>query len=476
MLYYGITACVVSLIAFCLLRPRAKVLIAFFVMTSCFDLVPRILFKVDVWDVGAVLLLIAWLQLALGKIKAPASTASYVVLLKVVVGWMVVCLLWSVLIYDYPLLNTVKASRQMIIGVLSFFVFRKLFAVDEGAYDFFMKTLYITTFALLPICLLQFVLHKQILFGLYREYGDVTRSLPVFLPLSLLHLWVIISKFLTASRIAIHEFMYAGMVVAVMVITFTRGIYLTSLFALGVMLLTLALKKSPSNIRLNFVGVQTFFFMLTLCGAVAYSAGYADKAIDRFNSAVDLVFEQKTKTNERNQDTYTGRLGIVKERFMLVLEHNPVVGYGFIHEDNVPSALKAKLRYGSVIYTPEYVERYKAGYPYVLAFHSADIGWADIIINTGIIGLALWLCLFAAFVGNFYMTARVAQAQYYNARLGHFLQISVGILLMFESNTFVSLVQIPAFMLAGYWYCEKRQPELLSGNSPASMQVASASM
>src|SRR6185437_3977676 len=131
----------------------------------------------------------------------------------------------------------------------------------------------------------------------------------------------------------------------------------------------------------------------------------------------------------------------------------PVVGYGFIHEDNVPSALKAKLRYGSVIYTPEYVERYKAGYPYVLAFHSADIGWADIIINTGIIGLALWLCLFAAFVGNFYMTARVAQAQYYNARLGHFLQISVGILLMFESNTFVSLVQIPAFMLAGYWYC-----------------------
>ena len=127
MLYYGIAAGMVGLIAFGMLSPRIKVLIAFFVMTSCFDLVPRILFKIDVWDVGAILLLIAWFQLALFKTKVSTSTVGYVVILRVILGWMVLCLLWSVLIYEYSVLNSLKASRQMIIGVFSFFVFKELF-------------------------------------------------------------------------------------------------------------------------------------------------------------------------------------------------------------------------------------------------------------------------------------------------------------------------------------------------------------
>lgn len=477
MLYYGIAAGTVGLIAFGMLSPRIKVLIAFFVMTLCFDLVPRILFKIDVWDVGAILLLIAWFQLALLKPKVSTSTIGYVVVLRVILGWMTLCLLWSVLIYEYPVLNSLKASRQMIIGVFSFFVLKELFTVDEGAYGFFMKALYAATFALLPICLVQFVLHKPLLFGLYREYGDVTRSLPVFLPLVLLYVWIIVSKVVTAARISMHELLYAGMAVAVTVLTFTRGIYLSVLFVFSVMLFTLALKKSPVNIKLNFIVVPIFFILFMLCGVGLYFSGYADKVIERFTSAVELVLGQTAKTNTNNEDTFTGRLGIAKERFMLVFAHNPVIGYGFMHEDDVPRALRARLEYGSVIYTPEYVERYKAGYPYVLALHSADIGWADIMVNTGFVGLALWLVLCAVFIANFYTTARRTPAAYYHARLAHFLQIVVGILLMFESNTFVNLVHIPAFMLAGYWYCANGQPELQSDSVlVASTEVAFASM
>ena len=182
MLYYAIPGGALCLIGFCLLPPRVKVLIAFFVMTSCFDLVPRILFRIDVWDVGAILLLIAWLQLSLRKTLVPASTIGYVVGLRIILGWMTLCLLWSILIYEYPGLNSVKASRQMIIGVLSFFVFKELFTVDKGAYEFFNRELYVATFVLLPVCQVQFVLHKPILFGLSCEYGDVTRSLQAFLP------------------------------------------------------------------------------------------------------------------------------------------------------------------------------------------------------------------------------------------------------------------------------------------------------
>lgn len=272
-----------------------------------------------------------------------------------------------------------------------------------------------------------------------------------------------------------HEVLYAGMAVAVTVLTFTRGVYLVVLFVFGVMIFTLALRKTPGDIKLNWVAVPVLSLLLSLCGTGLYVSGHADKIVERFTSAVELVLEQKTKANKDNADTYTGRLGIAKERFMLVLEHNPLIGYGFIHEDDVPRALRAKLKYGSVIYTPYYIERYREGYPYVLALHSADIGWADIMISTGFVGLALWMLLFAVFVKHFYTTARRTSAAYYHARLAHFLQFVVGILLMFESNTFVNLVQIPAFILAGYWYCSNEQPEpQLEAVLAAPMEVAPA--
>ncbi|TKB92107.1 MAG: hypothetical protein E8D40_07870 [Nitrospira sp.] len=476
MLYYAIAGGLLGLIGFCVLPPRIKVLIAFVVMTSCFDVTPRIIAGIDVWDIGALLLLIAWGQLALFHRKTPGSRVSYVVVLQLLVGWMGLCLLWSVLIYDYPALNSVKASRQMILGVLSFFVFRKLFVLDDGAYEFLMKALYLATFGLLPVCLTQFALHQPILFGLYRAYDDVTRSLPVFLPVVLLFVWMILSKVLTATRISVHELVYVGMAIAITVLTFTRGIYLVVLFVFGVMLVTLAIKKSPESIRLNFVVAPMMLILFLVGGAGLYFGGYAEKVIERFTSAVELVVGEKAATKTKNEDTYTGRLGIAKERFRLVLAHNPVVGYGFIHEDDVPRSLRTKLKYGSVIYTPEYVERYKAGYPYVLAFHSADIGWADIMINTGCVGLALWGLLFAALIKNFYATARRTSTAYYHARLAHFLQILVGLLLMVESNTFVSLVQIPALMLAGYWYCAKGQGALHSAHTAtAPMDVIPAS-
>lgn len=64
---------------------------------------------------------------------------------------------------------------------------------------------------------------------------------------------------------------------------------------------------------------------------------------------------------------------LVKERFELVAEHNPIIGYGFIHEDNISKTLRNSLKYESVIYTPEMVRKYQYGHPYVLALFSADI-------------------------------------------------------------------------------------------------------
>lgn len=454
MLYVELTMGVAGLIAFLFLRPRVKVLIAFFIMTSCFDLAPNIIFNRSLWDVGAVLLMIAWCQLAFSEAENSFPSPRYVTLIRIYIGWMFLCLAWSILIYQYPVLNTLKASRQMVIGFLSFFVFRRLFIVDQSAFEFLMKSSYVATFVLLPIVLLQHFLGKPLLFGLQREYGDVIRSLPIFLPIVLMHFWIIASRALAAEKLAKHEVLYAGMAIGVTVFTYTRGIYATVLLIFGVLLLTLAYDR-----RLNVERSVGYFVLAVFCVTVLAIGGYADRVTERFASGVDLLLMQKSQANERNQDTYTGRLALAKERFEMVARHNPIIGYGFIHEENVPEALRNKLQYGSVVNTPEYKELYAYGHSYVLALHSADIGWADIIINTGIFGLTLWLLFFILFVWNYYRTARLTDEQYYHVRLAFLLQTMVGALLMFESHTFVSHVEIAMFMLAGCWYCAYAQPE-----------------
>lgn len=459
MLYYAILAGVGGLIGFLLLRPRVKVLIAFFVMTSCFDLAPRLILNKDIWDLGAVLLLLAWVQLLLMKRRSAVTKASYITLLRVFIGWMAVCLVWSILIYGYQVLDTVKASRQMIIGFFSFFIFLRLFSVDPRAFDFFKKALYIGTYLLLPITIAQYAIGRQLLFGLTVEYDQVLRALPVFLPISLLYFWFIVSKLFTGERVITHEFMYAAMVIVVTALTFTRGIYFAALSAGGLMLATLA-KENRLNTRhaVIWLSLSAITLSLLLLG------GFGGRVISRLVSGLDIVTSGVSKSKQGGEDTFTGRLALTKERLEMVAEYNPLVGYGFIHEEKVPNALRAKLKHGSVIYSPEYVQKYQYGHPYVLALHSADIGWADIIVNTGIVGLILFVAILGAFATNYYTTTKSSDSSVYQLRLAFLLQIISLVLLMFNGNPFVVLVQIPSLMLAGYAYCNLAQQVIRPGN------------
>jgi len=131
-------------------------------------------------------------------------------------------------------------------------------------------------------------------------------------------------------------------------------------------------------------------------------------------------------------DTFTGRLALARERFSLVTDENPVVGYGFIQERNVPSDLRAKLRFGSVVDTPDYQARYAVGLPYVLALLSVDIGWADVIVKTGLVGLGLFAMLI-------YVNLRRAPEQRQHPEflfdVALYVQFFVSSLLMFASDS-----------------------------------------
>lgn len=449
MVLYGISVGILAASIFVFLSPRHKALLAFVVMTSCFDLAPRHVLNKDIWDLGAIMLFITFLHLLFVKTERRQRTTSYLLPLQIFIGWMFVCLLWSVGFYEYPLLDTLKASRQMILGYLSFFVFKKLFESDPVAYPFMMKSLFVTSFIVLPIGLIQYIIQTPLLFGLQREYGEVTRWLPIFLPIALLNFWIIVSKLLTADKVKIHEWFYLGMVMIVIALTYTRGIYLSVLLVLGVMIVTLQLHN-----KLSAGAVGGAVLLGIFCITVLLSGGFLKRTVERFSSGIDIILSPNSgKNNKLDADTFSGRLALAKERLELVTAYNPVVGYGFIHENNVPRALRAQLKHGSIITTDEYVEKYRNGHPFVISLYSSDIGWADVIIKTGLVGLALLLIFLLAFNVSYYRTTKFRDDDYYHAQLGFFLQMLFGTVLMFESNTFVDNVHITSFMIAGAWYC-----------------------
>lgn len=445
---YVTIAGILGLCAFLLLSPRVKTLVAFFLMTGCFDLAPRLIFNKDIWDLGAVLLLLSWLQILSMKRTTAVASAGYITTLRLFIGWMAICLVWSIVGYEYSALDAVKTSRQMLIGFLSFFIFLRLFSVDPYAFDFFKKALYIGTYLLLPVVIIQYFLGRQLLFGLTVEYEDVLRTLPIFLPISLLYFWATLSRILSGKRVAIHELFYSVMVAVVIALTFTRGIYFAVLSTGGLMLLTLANEK-----RLHLKQLIAWSIVMIVSVSMLLLGGFGDKVLKRLASGIDIVASGDSTSKQGGEDTFSGRLALTKERLELALGHNPFLGYGFLHEDKVPNALRAKLKHGSVIYSPEYVQKYQYGHPYVLALHSADIGWADIIVNTGIIGLALFLTMLGSFAINYYRTNKSSTLPVYYVRLAFFLQITTLTILMFNGNPFIVNVQVPSLMLAGYAFC-----------------------
>ena len=268
----------------------------------------------------------------------------------------------------------------MIIGYLSLFVFYGLFKIDGKSFLFFINWLYRITYLLLIVSIIQYLLNISILNGYLRGYNGVIRYIPIFLPICFVYFWQVVYKLLNAIKVNTHEYLYSCMLVFVTATTYTRGIYFSTTFVFMIMLIILALEK-----RVKIYRFATLFSITVLIVGLVISSGFADRIIERFISGIGIIISDSSSKNQYD-DTFTGRIKLVQERLALVSEHNPLFGYGFIHEENISDSFRKKLKHGSVIYKPEYIEKYRYGYPYVFALRSADIGWADVIINTGVIG------------------------------------------------------------------------------------------
>jgi len=343
----------------------------------------------------------------------------------------------------------------MLVGYLSFFIFLRFFETHTLQFERLLNELYWLTLVLLMVCVAQFVFRKQILFGLYREYGTVMRFLPIMLPFCLLHTWRILSKALRLSPISWHQGLYAALSVGVLILTFTRGLYFAFLAALAVGIVVLAFKG-----RLKAAGVVATSITLAIALGVVGALGGLELASARLKSGAEILTAKPSAGFGRDADTFTGRLRLAEERFVMVAERNPIVGYGFLNEDNVWPQLRNSLKAGSIIYSPAMVEAYRFGHPYVLALHSADISWGDLALNTGFVGVAIFLIFVAAILVNYLRNEVASEMDNADWRFAFFAQILVTLISTLNGNPIIVNVQIFAFMLAGLAFTSARKREL----------------
>jgi hypothetical protein len=461
-----VSLAIVGFMVFLFAQPKVKALISFFLMMQLFNIGPSELFGMYVWDYGAILMLITAGEISLRRPAAEPENHGYIVALRIFLGWLLICFLWSLLIYQYPAMHTIKNARSMIVGYSMTLIFIRLFSVQPDSFAFLMKWLYRLTFVLMPVFVLQYVLKRPLLFAPVNDYEGALRAIPVFWPFCLLNFWIILVKFLSSERLAIHEALYAVLALVTVALTYTRGIYLGTLFTTGVLAWTMSRDHKLRASSAFGAGVAVMILIAALL-----VSGVAQKVAGRAASGLQLLSSSESTTRDAKNDTFNGRLGLAAERFSLAWAQNPLVGYGFIHEEDVSSDLRSSLKYGTPLggtaADPTAFSRYDSDGHYTLGFYTADIAWADIVISTGCVGALLLVAVILSVVFGHYRDRDGIHPMGYGVRLALFLQFVMTFLLMFDGDSFYGNVHIPAFFLAGYSLTRGRRQRVVASAASA---------
>lgn len=441
---------IAGFVLFLVLKPKVKALIAFFLMMQFMDIAPNILFGMYVWDYGAMLMLVIGVEVFLRRPVVPPAKHAYMTVLWVFLAWLTICFFWSLLVYRYPIGHTIKSARYMVLGYFMTPIFVRLFSVDPSAFEFLMKWIYRMTLVLMPVIVLQYVLQRPLLFGLVREYEGTLRVVPIFLPFCILNFWIIAAKSLSSEKLAVHESVYLLLALTTIALSFTRGIYF-AVFLTGGLLVLLMSRDG----RLKASAFLKLSAALILLIGLLFATGVAQKVGERALSGLHLISSDDSEGRHQKDDTFSGRLGLAGERFSMAWAQNPLLGYGFIHEDDVPSSVRSGLKYGTVLggtaADPEaYSRTYEFTSQFVLGFYTSDIAWADIVITTGWVGVLLVIALVVTFALEHLLTRDAEHPMGYAVRTGLFLQVLMMFVLTFDGNNFYGAVHILAFLFAGY--------------------------
>ncbi|MBD3377454.1 hypothetical protein GF406_20670 [candidate division KSB1 bacterium] len=419
---------------FWLISPVYQLILSLALTANVFDLAPKVIFGWRIWDFGIVLLFTTGLKSIIVNRRIFFKRRFFyesILILLCLHG--LIILLWSIAVYQYPLILTLKAARWLLLGLVSYFIYVNV--LNNYGVDKICKYLYIIFFALLFLVLIQYFFKIDLFRGLRREYRESFRYIPIFLLLSSVFAWSNLYNMMTDNKVSVHGIVYVVFYFTATLLTFTRGNYIAHfLVVLFFLLITLKNRKIKLIKTFAFGSIGCFFL------AILLFTGKLDYIIDRSFSAIEIISGHQA-AHEDDQDTYTGRIALFNNRFNAVIQKNPAFGYGFLHQE---VALKK-------------------GYKEILSFdpvkgrhlHLADNGWATIILNTGILGAIIYLALFAGVFMSFFK--HKAAAGLSPLRLGFFLAFTLYEIISFINTAFIHDIQLPLWLLAGYTYTTSKK-------------------
>jgi hypothetical protein len=422
-------------VVFYFLKPYQRVLLAFLLMSSFFELLPYEVAGIKLWDVGVLLLFVSGYSYFRIN-KEPCKRPLYYYFLVAFIALLGFVFFYSVTMYNYPLMETLKTSRQMILGYLSFFVFIRLFKNDPAALNKFHSFFFWFFLLLLSVNLLQYISGYQLLQGyVSKQKAGSIRSVPLFLPLASVYLWHTLSSFLSRSKISFFNILYVILYLISLVISFTRGYYVAiTLMLLGMIFILLKDRRAFLTKSLVFliIGLSLLSFMLI----TPKMARFVDRAQTTLNSVFQLG--QSTRKININNNTFGLRLFILKERARLVVRHNPLLGYGFIHENRAHKDIS--FHFGT------WDRKTKS-----IGFISADIAWANLVVYVGFLGIIIFLLFLFSFAVH-HFRLRCQDSKLYLLNLSYLLSFMTMVILMWNGDSFTRYVQLQMYNLAASLY------------------------
>lgn len=416
-------------------KPKYKLLFAFIIMTDGFDVLPAEINGIKLWDVGFFMFIYCFIQefLKTRIIRIPVNPIMKAVGLFLL--YLIFEFFMSILYFQYPFVKTIQASRQMILGYTLPFIFFYLFSNNIDTYENFMGLLYKTVYLATLIHILQFLINKPLLFGYQGDYSGMMRSIPVFISLTSLFLWKNLSDFYSGIKLNTQDKFFIVLSVVSLVLTFTRGLYLSLIICFLVFLLIKIIQK---RLKLNRIAMTLFALIFFI---TAFGSFIPDTVIDRFTDSFTTLQKGSSYYSDKDNN-FTFRLLLLEERINMVADSNPLFGFGFIHEDIAKQQLKWSIGTGSSENS--------------IGFGTADIAWANIVIYTGFLGCTLFIVFIVIFLFSFpiragnYLIFMKGKTRCSLCIITYYIQIIQMIILMFNSSLFTSNLNLISIILIGY--------------------------
>ncbi|MGA1824851.1 MAG: O-antigen ligase family protein [bacterium] len=270
------------------------------------------------------------------------------------------------------------------------------------------------------------------MFGLIKEFDGKIRAVPIIFFFVFVYLWHNLALSLSGKKISFFDKLFIVLMFFSILISYTRGIYI-ALALVSYLLAAILFFHGHLKVNRTVIGLYLAFIL----SIIIIPTGKLDKCINRTKSGVEAILGNEVKKGVPN--TYQGRIALFGERAYMILKKNPIIGFGFIHEE-ILRARKIRVMVGNID---------DAGY---IKMYSADFAWANIIVYTGFLGLTVFIFLIICFIINFFSSSKNNNNDFYFYRLSCFLQVITLIILMCNGDRFTSQVQIPFLMLAGYTY------------------------